>query len=222
MLWFYSLLVKETQTFVNWSSSQCADCNPLMWLKVFFSPAFSVSCKLVFGASILIRFRSCSYLWKVGNSPGVNKSMSPVGTMHDLHLISATRIPLFTSHGENTGWLRTEVCWANWLNHLHHSAVCSHFCSRCSLMGINRSIQSLTQGAYSHRSIHRPLLCRGGGVALPTEPCPHLPWMRISLLRHDLLGEEKWPISQRRRALSQFLNGLLWGLICIRMQGIYM
>ena len=51
------------------------------------------------------------------------------------------------------------------------------------------------------------------GRALPTGP-PHPPRMRISLPRHDLLGEERWPISQRRRAKSLFLNGLLLGSIC--------
>ena len=38
--------------------------------------------------------------------------------------------------------------------------------------------------------------------------------MRISLPRHDLLGEDRWPISQRRRTKSLFLNGLLLGSIC--------
>ena len=37
--------------------------------------------------------------------------------------------------------------------------------------------------------------------------------MRISLPRHDLLGEERWPIPQRRRALGLFLNGLLSAFI---------
>ena len=58
-----------------------------------------------------------------------------------------------------------------------------------------------------------------GGSALrppPTPPWP--PWMRISLPRHDLLGEERWPISQRRRAKSLFLNGLLLGSICTGIQ----
>ena len=41
--------------------------------------------------------------------------------------------------------------------------------------------------------------------------------MRISLPRQDLLGEERWPISPRRRALSLFLNGLLLGSVCIGM-----
>ena len=36
--------------------------------------------------------------------------------------------------------------------------------------------------------------------------------MRISLPRHDLPGEERWLIAQRRRTKSLFLNGLLLGL----------
>ena len=50
----------------------------------------------------------------------------------------------------------------------------------------------------------------------PTEPCLPL-WTIISLPRHDLLREDRWLISQRRRARSLFLNGLLLGLICIGM-----
>ena len=42
--------------------------------------------------------------------------------------------------------------------------------------------------------------------------------MRISLPRHDLLGEERWLISERRRAKSLFLNGLLLGSICTGIQ----
>ena len=38
---------------------------------------------------------------------------------------------------------------------------------------------------------------------------PELPKMRVSLPRHDLLAEERWPISQRRRAKSLFLHRLL-------------
>ena len=45
----------------------------------------------------------------------------------------------------------------------------------------------------------------------PTSPPPQV---RISLPRYDLLGEERWLISQRRRAKSLFLNGLLLGSIC--------
>ena len=47
---------------------------------------------------------------------------------------------------------------------------------------------------------------------------PHLPRMKISLPRHDLFGEEKWPISQRRMAKSLFLNGLLLGSVCTETQ----
>ena len=36
-----------------------------------------------------------------------------------------------------------------------------------------------------------------------------------------LLGEERWPVSQRRRAWNLFLNGLLLGLIYIEIQGIH-
>ena len=46
----------------------------------------------------------------------------------------------------------------------------------------------------------------------------HPPIMKISLLRHDLLGEERWLISPRRRSKSLFLNGLLLGSICIGIQ----
>ena len=46
----------------------------------------------------------------------------------------------------------------------------------------------------------------GGG---PPAECSQPPWVKISLPRHDLLGEERWWISQRRRARSLFLNGLL-------------
>ena len=55
---------------------------------------------------------------------------------------------------------------------------------------------------------------------MPSRP-PWLLWVRISLLRHDLLGEERWPKSQRRRTRSLFLSRVLLGLICIGIQGIY-
>ena len=58
------------------------------------------------------------------------------------------------------------------------------------------------------------------GGALPTE-CPHGPRMKISLPRLDLLGEERWLISQRRRVWNLFLYGLLLGLICVGIQGVY-
>ena len=50
-------------------------------------------------------------------------------------------------------------------------------------------------------------------------PAPWQPQMR-SLPRHDLLGKERWLISQRRRARILFLSGLLLGLICIGIQGV--
>ena len=39
---------------------------------------------------------------------------------------------------------------------------------------------------------------------------PWQPGMRVSLPRHDLLGKERWPISQRKRAKSLFLQ---WAFI---------
>ena len=47
---------------------------------------------------------------------------------------------------------------------------------------------------------------------------PWLPQMKINLPRHDLLGEERWPISQRRRTKSLFLDGLLLGPVCTGIQ----
>ena len=47
------------------------------------------------------------------------------------------------------------------------------------------------------------------------------PWIRINLPRHDLIGEERCPISHRRRASSLFLNELLSDLVCIGIQGVY-
>ena len=54
------------------------------------------------------------------------------------------------------------------------------------------------------------------GANLP--PPPPQPQMRISLPRQDLLGEGRWLISQRRRAKSLFLLGLLLGSICTEIQ----
>ena len=59
------------------------------------------------------------------------------------------------------------------------------------------------------------------GGAPPTPSLSHPPQMRISLSRHDLLGEKRWPISQKRRAKSLFLNGLFLGSICTGKQGVY-
>ena len=72
----------------------------------------------------------------------------------------------------------------------------------------------------SHSRIFLPVnLYSPVGELCPAEPS-YPSQMRIILPRHDLLGEERWPISQTRRALSLFLNGFLLGLICIGIQGI--
>ena len=60
-----------------------------------------------------------------------------------------------------------------------------------------------------HRIFYTVLNCGGGSTCRAHLSQP--PWMRISLPRHDLLEEERLPISQRRRAKSLFLNGLLLG-----------
>ena len=58
-----------------------------------------------------------------------------------------------------------------------------------------------------------------GGSARRAPPAAgQPPCMRISLPRHDLLGEERWPISQRRRTKSLFLDGLLLGPVCTGIQ----
>ena len=54
------------------------------------------------------------------------------------------------------------------------------------------------------------------GELCPAE-LPPLPQMRISLPKHDLLGKERWLMSQRRTR-SLFLNGLLLGSICTEIQ----
>ena len=63
------------------------------------------------------------------------------------------------------------------------------------------------------------LFDHGGGSSAHRPSSPSLAArMRISLPRHDLLGEEGWLISQRRRAKSLFLNGLLLGSFCTGIQ----
>ena len=57
--------------------------------------------------------------------------------------------------------------------------------------------------------------CGGAPPAGPPSPPP----AAMSVPRHDLLGEERWLISQRRRAKSLFLNGLLLGFILHRNTG---
>ena len=69
----------------------------------------------------------------------------------------------------------------------------------------------------SRSCLGRLIFIRGRWGALPAGP-PWPPWMKINLPRHDLLGEERWPISQRRRAKSLFLNGLLLGSFCTGIQ----
>ena len=61
---------------------------------------------------------------------------------------------------------------------------------------------------------YNKVMCGGD----PPRGFPRPPWMRISLPRHDLLGEERWPISQRKRAKGLFLNGLLLGSVCAEIQ----
>ena len=55
------------------------------------------------------------------------------------------------------------------------------------------------------------IFCHVRGALTQSPPPPiHHGW-RIRLPRHDLLGEERWLISQRRRAQSLSLQGLLLG-----------
>ena len=61
---------------------------------------------------------------------------------------------------------------------------------------------------------YRFSLCRGALM----QPPPVCRGWRKRLPRHDLLGEERWLISQRRRARSLFLNGLLCGSVCTGVQ----
>ena len=41
-----------------------------------------------------------------------------------------------------------------------------------------------------------------GGLHPQGPPC--LPWMRISLPRHDLLGEERWPMEKGQEPVPQW------------------
>ena len=69
--------------------------------------------------------------------------------------------------------------------------------------------------------LHQPGLYQElwGSIVQQSPPSHHrLSQMRISLPRHDLLGGERWLISQRRRAKSFFLHGLLLGSICTEIQ----
>ena len=64
---------------------------------------------------------------------------------------------------------------------------------------------------YSHtKTVYTPHKCQCWG-ALPAEfSPPFIHHMRINLPRHDLLGEERWPISQRRRARALSSMGFYW------------
>ena len=69
----------------------------------------------------------------------------------------------------------------------------------------------LTSDSLRHTSLSVVRIIPG---AAPPTRLLWAPWMRIRLPRHDLLGEGRWLISQRRRAKSLFLNGLLLSAIC--------
>ena len=69
-------------------------------------------------------------------------------------------------------------------------------------------ISKFSPGTVGRGSVMQILGARSCGGAPPTR-CPHPRRMRLSLPRHDLLGEERWPNSQRRGARSLFLNELL-------------
>ena len=56
------------------------------------------------------------------------------------------------------------------------------------------------------------------GEGLRSQPPPPAATDENKSTRHDLLGEERWPISQRRRSRSFFLNGLLLGSVCTGIQ----
>ena len=94
-------------------------------------------------------------------------------------------------------------------------------------LGVERDFINLIKGIYE--------ICTGSiifnyeksktfsisvGELCPTEPS-QLPQMRINLPRHDLLGEERWPLSLRGRALSTSFPGFLFGLVCLEIQGVY-
>ena len=74
---------------------------------------------------------------------------------------------------------------------------------------------SWCEGKNTHSRIGSYSLDNPWSLLVSLAEAPELLWMRINLPGHDLLGEERQPISWRRRALSLFLNGLLLGLICI-------
>ena len=134
---------------------------------------------------------------------GRNRMMAVMGS--DFHSSKCTAIVCTGEHG------------GKWEQEQRH-----HQCYHCP-QELHDSSFLRRSGQPQHAlSLHKPLCCSlclelGGGPPTGHLP-PQLPWMRISLPRHDLLGEERWPISQRRRAKSLFLNGLLLGSICTEIQ----
>ena len=103
-------------------------------------------------------------------------------------------------------------CWISVLSGLWREQVpCTQDpISACDVLGKWQSWPFTTDSLrHTHLSVVR-ILC---GAAPPAGPL-WAPWMRVSLPRHDLLGEGRWLISQRRRAKSLFLNGLLLSAIC--------
>ena len=77
----------------------------------------------------------------------------------------------------------------------HHNSLCVA-CAHAALKGPH---QSINVGWKTLISKGRVKYCRRVGSTHRAFPHSQPPWMRISLSRHDLLGEERWPISQRRR-----------------------
>ena len=55
----------------------------------------------------------------------------------------------------------------------------------------------------------------GGGSTRRTPPATR---NENKSTKTDLLGDERWPISQRRKAKTLFLSGLLLGSICTGIQ----
>ena len=59
------------------------------------------------------------------------------------------------------------------------------------ILSLDHLIDILT--SWNHSLLFRRPSWGGGGLHLQSPAPRHLPWMRISLPRHDLLGEERWP-----------------------------
>ena len=102
-----------------------------------------------------------------------------------------------------------------------------HWLVACSCHSLDTSYQvSLGLSLYGPRiSYFLWFLSAGEGtkhwaldVSSPFLPClwgtsarrtSQLSWMRINLPRHDLLGEERWPVSQRRKVLNIYVPAFL-------------